>query len=229
MKTPTAIAIGCAALGASVLAAAPAQASPYSLDTMSANMMSAAQAASLGVAGNHIRDFQYLEGTKQSPDDFWLCDVAGEKQVEVDGPPEVYVVAYASEKSRVATVAGQELYAFDSEAEARKAMKSIRKAAIKCAGTYTVKDEGFTLTQKLSNGTGKAADGKKFTWIKQVATASDATSGLEEHEYNTFRRVGPFVQVVSIEVAGLNAPNLTTSQIKATDRLTGTLGSSWAW
>lgn len=225
----TSIGIGVAVLAASTLAAAPAQASPYPLDAMSSNMMSAAQASSLGVAGNHVRDFQYLEGTKQSPDDFWLCDVAGGEQVEVDGPPEVYVVAYASEKSRVATVAGQELYTFDSKADARQAMKSIRKAATKCAGTYTVQDEGFTLTQKLSNGTGKTASGKSFTWIKQVATASDATSGLAENEYNTFRRVGQFVQVISIEVAGPNAPKLTSSQIKTADRLTGTLGDYWAW
>lgn len=225
----TSIGIGVAVLAASTLAAAPAQASPYPLDAMSSNMMSAAQASSLGVAGNHVRDFQYLEGTKQSPDDFWLCDVAGEEQVEVDGPPEVYVVAYASEKSRVATVAGQELYTFDSKADARQAMKSIRKAATKCAGTYTVEDEGFTLTQKLTNGTGKTASGKSFTWIKQVATASDATSGLAENEYNTFRRVGQFVQVISIEVAGPNAPKLTSSQIKTADRLTGTLGDYWAW
>lgn len=225
----TSIGIGVAVLAASTLGAAPAHASPYSLDTMSSNMMSAAQASSLGVAGNHVRDFQYLEGTKQSPDDFWLCDVAGKEQVEVDGPPEVYVVAYASEKSRVATVAGQELYTFHSKADARKAMKSIRKAATQCAGTYTVQDEGFTLTQKLTNGTGKTADGKAFTWIKQVATESDPTSGLAENEYNTFRRVGQFVQVISIEVAGPNAPKLTSSQIKTADRLTGTLGSPWAW
>lgn len=224
----TSIGIGVAVLAASTLAAAPAQASPYSLDTMSSQMMTAAQASSLGVAGNHIRDFQHLEGTKQSPDDFWLCDVAGEEQVEVDGPPEVYVVAYVSEKSRVETVAGQELYTFDSEADARKAMKSIRKAATKCAGTYTVEDEGFTLTQKLTNGTGKTAAGKNFTWIKQVATASDATSGLAENEYNTFRRVGRFVQVISIEVAGPNAPKLTSSQMRTADRLTGTLGDYWA-
>lgn len=224
----TSIGIGVAVLAASTLAAAPAQASPYSLDTMSSQMMTAAQASSLGVAGNHIRDFQHLEGTKQSPDDFWLCDVAGKKQVEVDGPPEVYVVAYVSEKSRVETVAGQELYTFDSEADARKAMKSIRKAATKCSGTYTVEDEGFTLTQKLTNGTGKTAAGKNFTWIKQVATASDATSGLAENEYNTFRRVGRFVQVISIEVAGPNAPKLTSSQMRTADRLTGTLGDYWA-
>ena len=225
----TSIGVGIAVLAASALAAAPAQASPYSLDTMSSSMMSASQASSLGVAGNHVRDFQYLEGTKQSPDDFWLCDVAGKKQIEVDGPPEMYVVAYASTKSRVETVAGQDLYTFDSEADARTAMKAIRKAATKCAGTYTVEDEGFTLTQKLSNGTGKTADGKSFTWIKQVATASDATSGLAEHEYNTFRRVGQFVQVISIEVVGVNPPKLTSSQIKTADRLTGTLGSAWTW
>ena len=163
---------------------------------------SAAQASSLGVAGNHIRDFQYLEGTQESPDDFWLCDLAGDKQVEVDGPPEAY---------------------------ARQAMKAIRKAATKCSGTYNVEEEGVTFRQKVSNGTGTTADGAGFTWIKQDATVANATSGLAEYEYNTFRRAGQFIQLVAIEVAGPKAPKLTSSQVKAADRLTGTLGSYWAW
>lgn len=229
MKTPTVIVIGCAVLGLSALAASPAQASPYSLDTMSSNMMSGAQASSLGVAGNHVRDFQYLEGTKESPDDFWLCDLAGDKQVEVDGPPEVYVVSYASEKSRVETVAGQELYAFDTAADARAAMKEIRKAAKKCSGTFTVEEEGVTFRQEVSNGTGTSADGSGFTWIKQSATASAASVGLADSEYNTFRRVGQFIQVLSIEVAGDKSPKISSAQMKSLDTLTGTLGSYWAW
>lgn len=190
---------------------------------------SAAQASSLGVAGNHIRDFRYLEGTQESPDDFWLCDLAGDKQVEVDGPPEVYVMSYASSTSRVETVAGQELYAFSSDTDARQAMKAIRKAASKCLGTFNVEEEGVTFRQKVFNGTGTTADGAGFTWIKQDATVANATSGLAEYEYNTFRRVGQFIQLVAIEVAGPKAPKLTSSQVKAADRLTGTLGSYWAW
>lgn len=190
---------------------------------------SAAQASSLGVAGNHIRDFRYLEGTQESPDDFWLCDLADDKEVEVDGPPEVYVMSYASSTSRVETVAGQELYAFSSDTDARQAMKAIRKAAKQCAGTFTVQEEGVTFSQKVSNGTGKASNGSGFTWITQDATVANATSGLAEYEYNTFRRVGQFIQLVAIEVAGPKAPKLTSSQVKAADRLTGTLGSYWAW
>jgi hypothetical protein len=229
MRTPIALSVSCAALALAAVTATPAQASPYTLDTMSSNMMSAGQASSLGVAGNHIRDFQYLEGTKQSPDDFWLCDLAGDKQVEVDGPPEVYVVSYASSKSRVETVAGQELYAFESEGEARKAMKAIRKAAKKCSGTFAVQEEGVTFTQKVTNGTGKTTDGSGFTWIKQSATASAANLGLADSEYNTFRRVGQFVQVLAIEVAGPKAPPISSAQRKSLDTLTGTLGSYWAW
>ena len=229
MKTSTAIAIGSAALGASVLATAPAQASPYSLDTMSSNMMSAAQASSLGVAGNHIRDFQYLEGTKESPDDFWLCDLAGDKQVEVDGPPEVYVVSYASDKSRVATAAGQELYAFANVDDAREAMKAIRKASAKCSGTFTEQGERWTIRHTLSHGTGMTAGGQGFTWIKQGAQAVDAPKGPDAHEYVTFRRAGQFVQVISLELAGPQAPKLTSSQVKQVDTLTGTLGDYWAW
>ncbi|MDP4906063.1 MAG: hypothetical protein NWR17_02210 [Candidatus Nanopelagicales bacterium] len=229
MKALLATGIGSAALALSTFAAAPAQASPYSLDTMSSNMMSAAQALSLGVAGNHIRDFRYLEGTQESPDDFWLCDLAGQKEVEVDGSSEVYVVTYASEKSRVERVAEQELYAFVSEAHARKAMKAIRKAAKQCAGTFTVQEEGVTFSQKVSNGTGKASDGSGFTWITHEATASAANANLSDNDYNTFRRVGQFVQVLSIETAGSKAPPISSTQVKSLNNLTGTLGAAWAW
>ena len=229
MKALIATGIGSAALALSTFAAAPAQASPYSLDTMSSNMMSAAQALSLGVAGNHIRDFRYLEGTQESPDDFWLCDLAGQKEVEVDGSSEVYVVTYASEKSRVERVAEQELYAFVSEAHARKAMKAIRKAAKQCAGTFTVQEEGVTFSQKVSNGTGKASDGSGFTWITHEATASAANANLSDNDYNTFRRVGQFVQVLSIETAGSKAPPISSTQVKSLNNLTGTLGAAWAW
>lgn len=225
----TSVGIGIAVLAASALAAAPAQASPYSLDTVSARMMSTSQAASLGVAGNHIREFVDVSGTKDNPDDFWLCDLAAGKQVEVEGSPTVYVVAYISAKSRIETVAEQELYSFASESDARKAMKSIRKAAAKCSGTSTIEDAGVTFRQKLSNGRGTAPDGAGFTWIKSSATASGSAGALAEHEYNTFRRVGTFVQVVSLEIAGPSAPKLTSSQIKGVNGLTGTLGANWAW
>lgn len=229
MKALIATGVGSAALALLAFAAAPAQASPYSLDTMSSNMMSAAQASSLGVAGNHIRDFRYLEGTQESPDDFWLCDLADDKEVEVDGPPEVYLMTYASEKSRVERVAEQELYAFVSEADARKAMKAIRKAAKQCAGTFTVQEEGVTFSQKVSNGTGKASNGSGFTWITHEATASAANANLSDNDYNTFRRVGQFIQVLSIETAGSKAPPISSTQVKSLNNLTGTLGAAWAW
>ena len=225
------IAIGATAsiLSLSLLTAGSAQASPYSLDTMSSNMMTASDASTLGVAGNHIRDFRYLEGTQESPDDFWLCDLDGEKEVEVDGSSEIYVVTYASEKSGVERVAEQELYAFVSEAGARKAMKAIRKAAKRCAGTFTVQEEGVTFSQKVSNGTGEASDGSGFTWIKHEATASAANANLTDNDYNTFRRVGQFVQVLSIETAGSKAPPISSTQVKSLNNLTGTLGAARAW
>ena len=78
--------------------------------------------------------------------------------------------SYSSEKSKVETDAGQELYSFPSETAARKAMRDIRQGAKKCTGTFTVNDEGMTTTQKVSNGTGKGADGAGFTWIKHTTT-----------------------------------------------------------
>ena len=230
MKTPIVTAIGCAAMGLSVLAATPAQASHYSLDAMSAHMMSAAQARTLGVAGDHVRTFGYGSGVNEIPDVIWLCDLDGDKEVEVDGSPELYGVAYSSEKSRTVTIAGQELHAFTSEADARKAMKAIRRAATKCSGTFTVKDDqGWTVTQKATNGQGETAEGDGFVWIKQVATTADAQTGIAESEYNTFRRVGQFVQVLSVEVAGAQAPKISSAQMKSLDALTGTLGAYWAW
>jgi len=229
MKTSLALGLTGSVLALSAVGAAPAQASPYSLDTMSSNMMSTSQAASLGVAGDHIRVFSDLSGTKSNPDDVWLCDVAGGKEVQVDGSSQIYNVTYASEKSRVETAAGQELFSFASEADARAVMKAIRKSAKKCIGTLTIKDEGLTLTQKLSHGTGATAAGDGYTWIKHVATASGAGSSYAEHEYNTFRRVGTFVQMLAIETGGANAPKLTSSQVNRLDRLTGTLGDYWAW
>jgi hypothetical protein len=229
MKFRLAIGLSTSALALTTLSAAPASAAEYSLDTVSARMMSTSQASSLGVAGNHVRDFQVLTGTKENPDDFWLCDLAGGKQVEVDGSSTVYVVAYASAKGRVETVAGQELYSFANESDARQVMKEIRKAATKCSGTFTIDDEGLSFRQKLSNGRGTAPDGAGFTWIRSSATASGSAGALAEHEYNTFRRVGTFVQVVSLENAGPNAPKLTSSQIKGVDGLTGTLGANWGW
>jgi len=229
MKSRLAIALSTSALALTALYAAPASAAEYSLDTVSARMMSTSQAVSLGVAGDNIRDFQVLTGTKGNPDDLWLCDLAGGKQVEVDGSSILYVVAYDSVKSRVETVAGQELYSFATESDARKAMKEIRKAAPRCSGTATIDDEGLTLRQKLSNGRGTAPDGAGFTWIKSSATASGSAGAFAEHEYNTFRRVGTFVQVVFLEAAGSSAPKLTSSQIKGVDGLTGSLGANWGW
>ena len=229
MKTLIATGVTASALALSALAAAPAQASPYSLDTMSSNMMSAAQASSLGVASNHIRDFQYLEGTKQSPEAFCLCTLAKGEHVEVDGSPEFYVVAYASEKSGIATMVKQELYAFDSVADARKAMRAIRKESARCSGTFTEQGERWTIRHTLSHGTGMTADGQGFTWVKQGAQAVDAPKGPDAHEYVTFRRAGQFVQVISLELAGPQAPKLTSSQVKQVDTLTGTLGDYWAW
>lgn len=87
----------------------------------------------------------------------------------------------------------------------------------------------MTFSQNVSNGTGKAAHGVGFTWIKHVATATDASANVADSEYNTFRRVGQFVQVLSIEVAGDPAPKISSAQRKSLDTLTGTLGAYWAW
>ena len=138
-------------------------------------------------------------------------------------------MTYASEKSGVERVAEQELYAFASAADARKAMKAIRKAAKQCAGTFRVQEEGVTFSQKVSNGTGKASDGSGFTWIKHEATASAANANLTDNDYNTFRRVGQFVQVLSIETAGSKAPPISSTQVKSLNNLTGTLRAAWAW
>jgi len=222
--------IGSAVLAASTFAALPAQASHYPLDTVSAQMMTAHQAASLGVAGNHTRAFGDLSGSKESPDAIWLCDLAGTTEVSVAGSLEVYAVMYASIKAKVETSATQELDDFGNEDDARTAMRAIRKAIKKCSGTFKVKDDqGWTVTQKVTNGTGTTADGKGFVWVKTTTTQADASTSVSEHEYNTFSRTGPFIQTVEVQELGVNAPKITGAQVKTINKLTGYLGEYWPW
>ncbi|TEX51974.1 MAG: hypothetical protein B7C55_02790 [Actinomycetales bacterium mxb001] len=228
MKTLTVLVVGCSALAMSALAAPSAMASHYPLDTISSGMMSAAQAATLGVAANHTRDFEWLSGSKESPDPIWLCDLAGTTEVTVAGPPEVYSLRYASGKSKVETSAAQELDDFGNEQDARTAMRAIRKAATKCSGTFKVKDDqGWTVTQTLINGTGTTAEGKTFVWVKTTTTQADATTSVSEMEYNTYSRAGSFIQTVEVQELGLNAPKITSAQIRTVNKLTGTLGTYW--
>lgn len=229
MKVSPTLCIGSAVLAASTFAALPAQASHYPLDTVSAQMMTAHQAASLGVAGNHTRAFGDLSGSKESPDVIWLCDLAGTTEVSVAGSREVYAVMYASSKSKVETSATHELDDFGNEDDARTAMRAIRKAAAKCSGTFKVNDDqGWSLTQKVTNGTGTTADGQGFVWIKTTTTQAEASTSIEEHEYNTFMRVGSFIQTVEVQELGVKAPKITSAQVKQVNVLTGTLAANWA-
>lgn len=66
-------------------------------------------------------------------------------------------------------------------------------------------------------------------YVVAYASAKSRIETVAEQEYNTFRRVGTFVQVVSLEIAGPNAPKLTSSHIKGVNGLTRTLGANWAW
>ena len=229
MKKLIGIGIGCSALALSAVAAPPAMASHYPLDTVLSEMMSADQAASLGVASNHTRDFDWLSGSKESPDAIWLCDLAGTTELSVAGSLEVYSLRYASRKAKVQTSAAQELDDFGNEDDARTAMRAIRKAAAKCSGTFKVNDDqGWSLTQKVTNGTGTTADGQGFVWIKTTTTQADASTSIEEHEYNTYMRVGPFIQTVEVQELGVKAPKITSAQVKQVNVLTGTLAANWA-
>ena len=220
--------VGASALALPLLLAAPAQAAHYDLDTMAGNMMTAADASTVGVAGNHVKEFINLSGSKESPMRIWLCDLEGTTEIEVDGPMNVYSMTYVSDKNNVETLAQQELFEYDSEDQARKAMKQIRKLSEKCQGTFVVKhDEGWTSTQKVSHGKGETSDGDGFVWIKHTNTVKEQGTGVAEHEYSTFRRVGTFIQTVEIDVEGVDAPGLTSSQIKGINKLTGPLGNAW--
>ena len=229
MKRHVALLAGSSLLALPLLLAAPAQASHWDLDAVAANMMSAADAATEGVAGNHTKEFLNLSGSKESPMTIWLCDLEGSTEIEVDGPMNVYVMTYVSEKGKVETLAQQELFEFDSEDQARKAMRQIRASAEKCKGTFDVKhDSGWTSRQRVSHGQGEDASGNGFVWIKHITTVAESGSKISEHEYSTFRRVGTFIQTVEVDVEGVNAPVLTSSQIKAVNALTGSLGDVWS-
>ena len=219
---------GASALALTTLAALPANAAEYPIGTMADNMLTASDAATLGVAGNHVKEFLNLSGSKESPMTIWLCDLKGSTEIEVAGPRDIYAMTYMSAKDKVETLAQQELFAFDTEADARKAMKAIRKGAEKCQGTFVVKhDAGWTSTQKVSHGKGTDGAGQGFIWIKHVTTETDPTTRIAEHEYSTFRRVGNFIQTVEIDVEGINPPHLTQSQISGVNKLTGSLGDAW--
>lgn len=228
MNRRTTLIAGASVLALPLLLAAPAQASHYDLDTMADNMMTAADASTVGVAGNHVKEFINLSGSKESPLRIWLCDLEGTTEIEVDGPMNYYAMTYASDKKNVENLAQQELFEYASEDEARKVMKQINKLSKKCEGTFTVKhDGGWTSTQKVSHGTGKTSDGAAFVWIKHTNTVKEQGTGVAEHEYSTFRQVGPFIQTVEIDVEGVDAPRLNSSQIKGINKLTGPLGNVW--
>lgn len=228
MNRRTTLIAGASALALPLLLAAPAHASHYDLDTMAGNMMTASDASTVGVAGNHVSEFMNLSGSKESPIRIWLCDLEGSTEIEVDGPMNYYAMTYVSAKGKVETVAQQELFEYDTEDQARKAMKQIRKSADKCKGTFTVKhDDGWTSTQKVSHGTGETSEGDGFVWIKHTTTIKEEGTGVAEHEYSTFRRVGSFIQTVEVDVEGVNAPGLSSSQIKGINKLTGPLGNVW--
>jgi hypothetical protein len=219
---------GASALALSTLVAVPAHAAEYPVGTMADNMLTAGDAATLGVAGNHVKEFLNLSGSKESPMTIWLCDLEGSTEIEVAGPRDVYAMTYMSSKNKVETLAQQELFAFDTENEARKAMKAIRKSAEKCKGTFTVKhDDGWVSTQKVSHGKGTDGAGHGFIWIKHVTTETDPSTRIAEHEYSTFHRVGNFIQTMEIDVEGINPPDLSKSQIKGVNKLTGSLGDIW--
>jgi len=219
---------GAAALALPLLAAVPAHAAAYPLDTMNDSMLSASQAQSLGVAGNHLAQFLDVSGSKGAPQPIWICDLEGSTEIEVDGSPNLYVKEYSSEKGKVATLAQQELYSYDSEDAARKAMKTLRKVVKKCEGTFKVKhDAGWVSTQKVSHGKGTYSDGDKYIWVKHVTTISEPGTEVDEHEYSVFQQFGNFIQTMEIDVEGVNAPKLTSSQIKSVTKVSHELSEVW--
>jgi hypothetical protein len=52
-------------------------------------------------------------------------------------------------------------------------------------------------------------------------------SNLADHDYLTVRHFGSFIQIVSMDSEGTDAPPLTAKQIATANRLTDSLGDSW--
>jgi hypothetical protein len=56
---------------------------------------------------------------------------------------------------------------------------------------------------------------------------TDPENDFADHDYLTVRHFGSFIQIVSMDSEGADAPALTAKQLAAANRLTDSLGDSW--
>lgn len=227
-----ALMIGAAAL---VLSSVPAQAATLSSATVSdaySVMLSAKDARSVGISKAHMSNFDVANSTKGTPDAPWLCDLSGANEVEGKGAANLLSSSFINLAGKDVTSLTQEIHWYGSTKAATKAYEGIVKLIKTCEGQQTPSvDETdpapFTITQSLTNGTGKAKDGDPYLWVKSETVTSDPTNNFADHDYMTVRHFGSFIQIMSLESEGIDAPALTAMQVSATNRLTDSLGDTW--
>lgn len=218
-----------------VLTTVPAQAAPLSSDTVGkaySVMLSTKDARSAGISKSHAYNFDVANSTKGTPDAPWLCDLSGTNEVEGKGATNLLSSDFINLAGKDVTSLGQEIHWYSSPKAAKKAYDGIVKLIKKCEGQQTPAADDtdpvpFTMTESLTNGTGKAKDGDTFLWVKSETVMSDPTNNFADHDYMTVRHFGSFIQIMSMDSEGTNAPTLTAKQLAAVNRLTDSLGDRW--
>lgn len=124
-----------------------------------------------------------------------LCDATlGTRNVTIAGPKTFHEVIIPAGAGGIVS---QLAYEFPSSAEAKKAWASAKKAARKCAGTFSEKQSGLgKVTTQLTNGTAEAANG---VWIKHSDTFGNAKSAgrSKDVRYSVFTYAGNAILVTS--------------------------------
>ena len=218
-----------------VLSSVPVQATSLSGSTVGqaySVMLSAKDARSAGISKAHMSNFDVANSTKGTPDAPWLCDLSGANEVEGKGAANLLSSGFINLAGEDVTSLTQEIHWYSSTKAAKKAYDGIVKLIKTCEGQQTPSNDDtdpvlFTITHSLTNGTGKAKDGDPYVWVKSETVTSDPTNNFADHDYMTVRHFGSFIQIMSMDSEGTNAPPLTAKQLAAVNRLTDSLGDSW--
>lgn len=218
-----------------VASAAPAHAADPSASTVATIfplMVTKTDATKVGVTGSRMSSFTITTSDQGTPDAPWLCDLSGDLEVQGKGAPTLVATDIMSLKSSDASRLSQELNMYASVAQAKAAFRGMVKLIKQCEGQHTSNSDTEDsnpggLTEVLTNGTKKTADGQTFLWVRSVTTIP-GVGGYADHSYITVRVFGKVLQVFEVESQGIGAPPLTAKQIAVVDGLTSSLGDRLA-
>jgi len=152
-----------------------------------------------------------------------LCDATlGSRSVTIAGPKTFHQVVIGAGAGGVVS---EHVYVFPSATAAEKAWALAKKAAPRCAGTFSDKQTWLgKVTTRLTNGTAEAANG---IWIKHSDTFGKASSAGRSHDvrYSVFTRAGNAIIVTSYTKQ--NTGVIQPGQMDAIIGLAKTLSDRW--